>query len=75
MASESAAGVEAVESTAAPLNATEALTLVSMGAKEIVDVFGEDRIRATLTAFNDAEIDLTKSARQLANILKKRLSE
>jgi len=75
-------GVLAVGSVAAaktvdavPINTQEAYDLIGMDAKNIVQTFGGDRIRATLEAFDDAEIDMKKSDRQLASILKKRLSE
>jgi len=75
-------GVLAVENVAVaktvdavPINTKEAYDLIGMDAKNIVQTFGGDRIRATLEAFDDAEIDMKKSDRQLASILKKRLSE
>ena len=75
-------GVLAVENVAVaktvdavPINTQEAYDLIGMDAKNIVQTFGGDRIRATLEAFDDAGIDMKKSDRQLASILKKRLSE
>jgi hypothetical protein len=74
-------GALAVENVAAktvdavPINTQEAYELIGMDSKNIVQTFGGDRIRATLEAFDDSTIDLKKSDRQLASILKKRLSE
>lgn len=61
-------GVEnAVEVKAGPLTAQEVAQIKDMGAKEIVTMFGEDRINETLV---QAGIDPSGSARQRANRLK-----
>lgn len=56
-----------------PLNTTEIQLIGEMGAKEIVDAYGADRVLATLQAFNDPDIVLTGSPKQLANRLKFRI--
>ena len=62
-----------VEMEAQPLNTTEIQLIATMGAKEIVDSYGADRILATLTAFNDPDLSLAGSPKQLANRLKFRI--
>ena len=58
---------------AKPLTATEAAQIVSMGSKEIVDEFGEDRIIATLQKM-DTNFKASGSAGQMANRLKHKLT-
>lgn len=60
------------ELAAKPLTATEVRGIATMGAKEIVDQFGADRILATLLAM-EPDGEFTGSDRQLANRLKAKL--
>lgn len=55
------------------LNTAEIQLIKDMGAKEIVDKFGKERIEATLIAFEDPDLSLAGSAKQLANRLKFRI--
>lgn len=52
-----------------PLTTFEVRDILDLGAKGIVDRFGEDRIRATLVAM-DPNAEIKGSARQMANRLK-----
>lgn len=56
-----------------PLNTTEIQQIGAMGAKEIVDAYGADRILVTLEAFKDPNLSLSGSPKQLANRLKFRI--
>lgn len=63
----------AADATAKPLTATEAASIVDMGAQEIVQKFGEDRLRATMEKIEPG-VEFKGSGRQIANRLKAKLT-